>query len=410
MVGQISHKCHSAALFKKMRILYFRAVIVRASAVYCRRGRVITPGALLLSEGRIRGLYEDAPSRVDLDLEGYALFPGMINMHTHIEYTHFSGKVWRTRSFSKWLSNVNALKRQSSSTDYAESTKVGCRRLVATGTTSAVTICSHPEAIPNTRCPLRMWWAMEGIDLQRAFDFPVLHERLAVSPHSPYMASADLYRRAKKLAERTGAVFTTHVNESDEELEMFALGTGPLYELMQKLGRDLSDCGQCDALCLLLDENLLAGRAVLAHVNYVQENYLARLRSADHTVVHCPSCHLFFERDRFDYARFKAAGVRVTLGTDSAATGAELDMREELRLFSAAHPELERAEIFDLCTCQAAEALGLGDVLGSLLPGYSADFFAVRCELGQDPLEALFNSRGQVRLTCVAGRIVHSSI
>jgi cytosine/adenosine deaminase-related metal-dependent hydrolase len=383
-------------------------VIVRASAVYCQKGRVLTPGTLHVSDGRIWQLYEDAAGKVDLDLKGYAIFPGLINMHCHLEYQHFSGQVMRTGSFSKWLSSVNELKHQSSSAEYAKSIMQACRRLAATGTTSVVNICAHPEAVPETLLPLRIWWAMEGTDVQREFDFPPLRERLAVCPHSPYLASAKLFRRGKKMAEKLGAVFTTHVNESDEELEMFTLGSGPLYELMKDLGRDMSDCGQSDALGQLLDEHLLPERSLLAHLNYVEDSDLSRLKQAGHCVVHCPSCHEFFDREHFHFQRLRAAGVRVTLGTDSAASGSDLDMRQEMRLFCASQQHLQTEEVFDICTRQAAEALGLGGVLGCLLPGFSADFFAVRCEEGQEPLQALFESREDVRLTCTAGRIVHS--
>ena len=389
--------------------MYAEVVIVRASAVYCHRGLLLTPGALEIANGRIVRLYRDTPHQVDLDLEGCAIFPGMINLHCHLEYEHFSGQVFKTQSFAKWLSSINELKLQSSKEDFTHSIISGCRRLVATGTTTVVNVCSHPEARPSEVLPLRIWWAIEGIDISRTFDFPPLYDYDGVSPHSPYLASAGLYRIAKRLSQEHQAIFTTHVNESDEEVEMFTQGTGPLYELVKRLGRDMSDCGQSDALGLLLDEHLLPSGALLTHVNFIEQSDLTRLKQANHTVVHCPSCHAFFQRKTFDYRRFTTAGVRVALGTDSAASGSDLDMREEMRKFLHSHSDVKQEEVFDMCSRNAAKALGLEGELGVLLPGYSADFFAIPYSQSKNPLEELLSSQQEVRLTVVAGKIVHTT-
>ena len=38
-------------------------------------------------------------------------------------------------------------------------------------------------------------------------------------------------------------LLTTHLAESREEMQMFRDGSGPLYEFMENIGRDMGDCG-----------------------------------------------------------------------------------------------------------------------------------------------------------------------
>ena len=78
------------------------------------------------------------------------------------------------------------------------------------------------------------------------------------------------------------------------------------------------------------------------------------------------------------------AGVKVGLGTDGPATNNDLDMWEEMRLaaflqkVSTMDPEaLPAATVLTMATRGGAEALGLGDELGSLEAGYRADLIQV---------------------------------
>jgi 5-methylthioadenosine/S-adenosylhomocysteine deaminase len=79
-----------------------------------------------------------------------------------------------------------------------------------------------------------------------------------------------------------------------------------------------------------------------------------------------------------------AAGVRVGIGTDGAASNNDLDLWEEMRLASFLQkvdrmdPEVLPAEtVLRMATSGGAEAIGLGDTIGSLEPGKRADLIQV---------------------------------
>jgi len=99
-----------------------------------------------------------------------------------------------------------------------------------------------------------------------------------------------------------------------------------------------------------------------------------------------------------ELARADAAGVRLAAGTDTGIPGAVFgDYVGALEVFE--HVGFAPARILELATAAAAEAIGLGDRAGRLLPGHDADLVVV----DGDPLADLQALR-QVRLVVARGR------
>lgn len=381
---------------------------IRADLIYCGDGRVLQPGFVQVTEATITEVREaSVGDQADVELRGCVLFPGLINAHVHMDYTRLRRAISPTTSFVKWLGEINQWKHHLEPEEVADGIREGLCVAARTGTVALLNITAYPRLYCEPALSPRAITAVEGTDLNRPFLFPDLSRFGAVSPHAPYTASAGLYRAAKKLAQDRGLMFTTHVNESEEEMEMFTLASGPLYDLMSGLGRDMSDCGQTSALSVLLEEALLPPGSVLAHVNFCDQGEMARLREEGHSVVHCPSCHEFFQREKFSVRDFLRAGVNVALGSDSAATGATLSMIEEMRIFRKAQPDMTMAEIFTLATRGGAKALRLESRLGVVAEGYLASFFAISHK-GRPPLHALFEHRGAVTWACCEGRVIHA--
>ena len=118
-------------------------------------------------------------------------------------------------------------------------------------------------------------------------------------------------------------------------------------------------------------------------------------------------------------------GVRVGLGTDSNMTNNNLDMIEEMRMASLVQKQLLRDpavlssfETLRLATRGSAEALGMGDIIGSLEPGKRADIAVVDlCEPHMRPIvshgrtniveQVVWSGSGSdVRDTIVDGKIL----
>jgi cytosine/adenosine deaminase-related metal-dependent hydrolase len=364
------------------------------NVVDCGRG---TLGRNKLGTGRV-------------DLDGMILLPGLINAHCHLDYTRFGGQLSAAEGFAGWIKGMNALKRATPLEQFKEGIEEGFAQLLEYGVTSVVNIEAFPELISQITPPLRTWWAVEGIDLGRPFDFPRLPEPFCVSPHAPYTASRKLYTRSKRLAQESGALVTTHVAESVEEWDMFAEGAGPLFEMMRALGRDMGDCRQGRGpLGLLLEEDCLPERTLLVHGNHVLPSDAGRCARARHAVVHCPQTHAYFGREPFPWKLWREAGVEVMLGTDSLASAGCLSLLEEARLFCRAHGGCSPKEAIEMVTrtpgrfLDPAGRLGRGDV------GAWADWIAVPWDGKEDPYEAVLRHEGPVPWVMVGGRILRGA-
>lgn len=238
-------------------MLYRAAVVLAGDGIPVADGAVRVEGERIAAVGPAAEL-PPLPGEEVRDLGPQVLSPGFINAHCHLDYSRMRGLLPGQR-FVRWIESINALKRSFSDDDYLEAIAYGFTLLQQGGTTTVANIESFPELLPRLGPPpIRAWWFLELTDLrqrvpQDEYYFGMLsffQERtdwlggFGLSPHSPYTASLDLYHLAKRCSEEYGMPFTTHIAESLEEQEMFLYGQGPLYEMMHKLGRDTSDCGQ----------------------------------------------------------------------------------------------------------------------------------------------------------------------
>lgn len=115
----------------------------------------------------------------------------------------------------------------------------------------------------------------------------------------------------------------------------------------------------------------------LIHALMLDRGHLPGLKSADVAVIWSPRSNLALYGKTLDPAWLLDAGVTVGLGTDWSLSGS-YDMLEEMRCARSANRatgerQLSGAEIMRMATSGAARALGIGDKVGTIAPGYQAD-------------------------------------
>ncbi len=363
------------------------------------RARLILPlssppiedGLIGFDGGKISllGPYDGRPAH---DLGEVILLPGLINAHCHLDYTSMCGAILPSTSFTNWIRRINDLKRVLDDGSYLASIASGFQQLLRSGTTTVMNIEAFPELMLRLPPPpLRTWWFYELIDIRtRLHTEDVVAGALAffeerpgwlggfgLSPHAPYTASRELYLLARRCCETHGMPLTTHVAESDEEVQMFRDAAGPLFEFLEKMGRPMSDTGNGSPLELLLGNGLLPDNAILAHMNHVETSDWNLMAGKSLSVVHCPCCHRYFDRPSFDIDSFLERGINICLGTDSLASNRQLNMFAEMRTLRHTHPHLPAELVLDLATRNGARALGRSGALGELRIGAAADLIAI---------------------------------
>ena len=407
-------------------------MIVRARTVVTMDGPPIENGAVVISGDRVLdvGKFPEVSGRHAgeeiVDLGEQALLPGLINAHCHLDYTCLRGKIPPQKSFANWIRAINAEKAKLSEQDYLASIADGFAEAKRFGTTTIANLTAFPELIPQVNPPIRTWWFAELIDVRNPNRTSDLVELaidamkrardsgggIGLAPHALFTASANLYRRCEEIAQCENILLTTHLAEAREEMSMFHDASGPLYEFLKSIGRDMSDCGHETPFAWFAKiAGAPAGRTlitewIVAHLNELAESDFELLEESTSKlhVVHSPRSHAYFGHSRFPFERLRSLGFNICLGTDSLASNEDLSLFAEMRAFQRSEPAFSPREVLEMVTVNAALALGKPQLVGRIRTNCFADLIAIPCSGAVDVFEQILAFDRPVDWMMVAGK------
>jgi len=355
--------------------------------------RVIENGAVAVDDGVILavGPAGDIDERYSADevLEGAnrVVMPGLINGHSHAAMTLLRG-VADDLALMDWLENY-IFPAEVAFVD-AEFVRIGtelaCWEMLRGGTTTFVDMYYYPDAIAEVveSCGMRALISATVID-QRSPDaesagdgldkgmgfierWQGRHPRITpiFGPHANYTLDAEQLAATRRAAIELGVPISIHLSESPYEVQYSkeTYGTTSI-EMLEEIG-------------------FFDGPTIAAHVVWPTESEIPILAERKVGVIHNPTSNMKIASGIAPITAMLAAGVRVGIGTDGAASNNDLDLWEEMRLASFLQkvdrmdPEVLPAEtVLRMATSGGAEAIGLGETIGSLEPGKRADLIQV---------------------------------
>ena len=427
-------------------------MLLRARWVLPMTSDALEDGGVVVRAGRIHdvGPYRLVSSRHpeervrDLG-ETSILFPGFVNVHAHLELTLLRGFIGE-RSFFPWLRHVVQVKADAlRSADSMFHSLLGAAEMIRAGIT-CIADCTDtgtpfdalavsglrgivfqevfapsPDAVASAVRQL-----VERLDGLQAMASDRL--RVGISPHSPYMAHPDLLERVASLADARSLPLSLHVAESEAETAFLHDGTGPIADHHRARGWPVTARG-LSAVEHLRSLGWLALRTPLQLVHLPRAtdadlSALALARADGHaiTLAACPRSNTALGNGWPDLAAWTRSALPWGLGTDGAPAVGACDIFAEMRAaYSIAGgptgPAPTPRDIVACATIDAAESLGLADVIGSLERGKQADIAAVdlratRCVPFYDPYHALAQiaSPADVVLTMVAGDVLFDGV
>ncbi len=377
----------------------------------------LSDGAVVVEGDRIVwvGAAGEGPAADEtVDLGDAVLLPGLVNAHSHLDLTHLRGAVPYDGEFARWAERIMQGRKKPGMADAA---RKGVRGALARGTTAFGDIVdrrSFPEIVEVFReTGARGRLFVEAIGFRPEVADPVFEAvwdlvemqalpgnvATGVSPHAPYSVSRALVDRVVAVADGHGRPLAVHLAETLEELAFLRHGIGPLRELLKRSGAD-DPSFQPDGSATAFLKRLEVTRAplLLVHCNYLRPRDVP----AGAFVVYCPTAHTFFKHPEHPVLEMLEEGVRVALGSDSAASGDTLDVLSETQHLARMRPDVQARAVFRMATEWGARALGFE--AGALAPGRLADLAAFAPAGGHDIL-----GRPDARcvLTAVGGRVVH---
>lgn len=381
------------------------AALIQARWVIPDGVTFLSPGCLLVEGGRITRVWEGSDSQA-YDLGDVAILPGLINAHTHLEFSDLPQPLPSDAGFPDWIRRVihsrrergpDVDARQAIRRGWEESLAVGTVAIgeIATSDASGAELASLDAAGVVFREALGLQEESVPAVLETTRRFllqpsptpepgevivPNSLLRRGLSPHAPYSLHPQLFRGLIDLAVESGAAAAMHLAETTEELDLLARHQGGLADLLQSLGlwrRELFT--EFRRPLDYLHELSRCRSALVVHGNYLAAEEIAFLSEAPHlSVVYCPRTHAAFGHTPHPWRELLQRGARVVLGTDSRASNPDLSLWRELQWLHARHPEVPVATLLHMATRDAAEALGLAEHFGRLEAGAQARWTVVR--------------------------------
>ncbi|MCK5251059.1 MAG: amidohydrolase family protein, partial [Spirochaetaceae bacterium] len=182
------------------------------------------------------------------------------------------------------------------------------------------------------------------------------------APHSAYMLTPDSLQMAIDFANKNNTRIHIHISESRKETD----------ENYKKNG--------ISPVEYLEEAGLFELPTYAAHCVQVNDNDLDIIKKNRVFPVHNPTSNLKLGNGFAPVPDMLKKGIHPALGTDGASSNNNLNMFEELHLAAIIHkgntgdPTAVTAyEALQMATIFGAEALGIDDVCGSLIPGKEAD-------------------------------------
>ncbi|MDR7151430.1 guanine deaminase [Hydrogenophaga palleronii] len=331
------------------------------------------------------------PGLVVEDLRGHIIAPGFVDMHVHYPQTDVIGAP--AAGLLPWLRDYT-FPHESRFHDPDYATEVAAfffDELLRQGVTTALTFATSHVASVNaafevaksrglrfiTGKVLQDRHSPDGVrddTEQSLIDTESLIRRwhgvdrlgYAITPRFAPTSSLEQLRGAGELAAKYPQVWIqSHVAENLDEIRWVA-------ELFPQSRSYLAVYG---------DFGLLRQRAVYAHCIHLNEEDRAQMARSGAVVAVSPTSNLFLGSGFFDYLAADTAGMRYGLASDVGGGTSFSPFHTMLAAYYVGRESqtktglsLTPGQLWWQHTAGAAQALGLGGVVGNVQPGCEADF------------------------------------
>lgn len=332
----------------------------------------------------------DASGWLDVDLGRSAILPGVVNAHTHLELSSFSGVIPPSTSMPAWARRL--MQRVGLGDPNAAETRVHAVREIRRSGTALV------GDVTNTLDSLATFdtGAVDAVVFHELLGFDVLEDdasevvrplarlsaewldrrvQVRAAAHAPYSVSAELFRALTTVP----GPRSVHLAESREEIEFLLNGGGPWQEVLDERGRwdGAWQPPGVGPVAFLESVGWLREDTLAVHGVHLTDAEIDRLVRARTTVVTCPRSNQWTGAGIPPVASFYARGLRVAIGTDSLASAPDLNLFAELAEVRRLAPDVPAARLLESATFVGAQALGRGSTHGAIESGRPAALIAV---------------------------------
>ena len=385
-------------------------MILAADWIFPVTGNPLPKHAIVVENGRIQEIRPALPG--DPFHSEACILPGLINSHTHLAYTALRN-LFDDLSFFPWIRKLTDTKYNIlTEEDLILSTKLGVAECLRSGITTVADMSDvEPALAVLANSPLRgtFYWEVFGVEKDAAVQtwtglkdkyhglknrYSTAKLKLGISPHASYTVRPELYSQIAAWAIEEDLPISFHVAESKAEEDFICKRDGVIAEFLRERSADWT-FGEGSSIQHLARTRIFETRPLVAHAVQASEADLEILAAAGVAVAYCPKSNAKFSHGIAPVDSMTAKGIRVSLGTDSAASNNRFDLFEEARFGLLQQRSryqqqvLSEQKMLEMMTIEGAHAMGLSKEIGSLEVGKFADLILVR-------IPSHYNSGNQV--------------
>ena len=342
------------------------------------------------------------------------LLPGLVNAHTHLAYTGLRN-VFDRLPFFGWIRRLTETKYNIlTDEDVVRSTLLGVSECLSSGVTTVGDMSDlEPSLRVLSESPLRgtFYWEVFGVEKSAADEtWTGLNEqysrlkgeyssnrlKIGISPHASYTVRPELYRRIADWSCTEEVPVSFHASESKAEEDFIARREGVIADFLRDRASDWKILGS-SSIEHLWKTGIFETKPIVAHAVQASDNDLDILNECKVVVAHCPKSNAKFGHGVAPLNRMIGKGIRVALGTDSAASNNRLDLFEEARfgLFQqrvlCREQVLSEQKMLEMITIEGARALNMEKEIGSLETGKMADMILVKIPVNYSTADQVLN-------------------
>jgi 5-methylthioadenosine/S-adenosylhomocysteine deaminase len=318
-----------------------------------------------------------------------ALIPGLINTHTHAAMVYFRGLA-DDLPLKEWLETYiwPAESRWLSPEFVSDAIELACLEMLKAGITTYNDMYFFGDAagLATKKMGMRAVLGVGVVDFptavakttdeyfDRAGEFVGKWKadtliRPCIAPHALYTCGPETLKRARSFADQSDIPIHIHLSECEWEVQ----------EILSRYGRT--------PVRHLASLGFLDGRVLAAHCVWLDDEEVGMLAERGVGVSHCIESNLKLASGMAPVTTMLKAGIKVTFGTDGAASNNDLNVLSEMSTAAKVHKALSKdptaldsRTALLMATRWGAEVLGLGKITGSIEKGKAADLVIINLE------------------------------
>jgi len=342
---------------------------------------------IAVNQGRIVSVCQGDREIGDEDAGGIVV-PGFVNAHTHLELSHLKGLIPRGCGMAGFIRALMKVRFKVDEQVRLSAIGAADREMQEAGIVAAGDISNEGiSASVKEKSPIRYHTFLEltglsddkagSVVLKAKSLIPLFNVNVrntaGLTLHAPYSFTSGLLRQC--LLE-TNARFplSIHMHESEDELQFYSTGDGPIAEVLKEAGIQFSDFmpyPEHRPLLSILPSFPPHIRLQLVHNTFTTESEIAAA-VAIHPQLYwclCPRANQYITGKLPDIDALRRQKARVTIGTDSLASNSSLSILSELVLISSSFRGVSFEELICWSSLNGALLLGMEEQIGRISPG-----------------------------------------